>query len=303
MKSGLKELYLLLLICYALSFVSCSTLAPERSNPPPFTPAPEQTSAAPAVRDLIAPVKTESSKAKNSKTAVRGSRVLLKHTYYTIDYDSSLRLPRKVEYTLTAESLSQKVAKRKQTKFHEDPLLTDRSIASVHVAEYKGQKGKRALYDKGHMAPANDFAFSQEAMNDTFVMSNMVPQKPKLNEVAWKTLEAQVQKWACGEKRVTVITGPIIEDEMKSLDGGLAVPERFYKVVVDETPPRKVIGFIYSQEDTRPKIHAQRMVAVAQIERESREDFKDELKGLPPASLEQKGDLSDWAEANCAGRK
>lgn len=304
MKSGLKELYMLLFICYVLSFVSCATPVIEKTPQEQGTTAePAQPVQTQASVEPKAPIKVQANKIK-SVQPVTAKWLVLKHPHYTIYYDAALRLPRKVEYTLTAENLQIKVAKRKQTKFHEDPLLLDRSVASVKVSEYKGEKGIRSRYDRGHMAPANDFAFSQEAMNDTFVMSNMVPQTPGLNEISWKTLEAQVQRWACGEKKLTVITGPIIVDsDTNAMASGLMIPDRFYKILVDETPPRKAIGFVYSQEDAKPKIHAERIVAVADIARESKIDFTEELKGLPSKSLQAKGDLGEWAEAKCASQR
>ena len=43
-------------------------------------------------------------------------------------------------------------------------------------------------YDKGHMAPAGD-ASSIKEMYETFLMTNMTPQKPLLNRMAWRMLE------------------------------------------------------------------------------------------------------------------
>ena len=45
-------------------------------------------------------------------------------------------------------------------------------------------------YDKGHMAPANDFTRSIEAMRATFVLTNSVPQKHGVNGGLWAQLEA-----------------------------------------------------------------------------------------------------------------
>jgi endonuclease G len=47
-------------------------------------------------------------------------------------------------------------------------------------------------YDQGHMTPAADATTAQE-MHDTFLLSNMTPQQPTLNRLAWKMLEIKVR--------------------------------------------------------------------------------------------------------------
>ena len=53
-------------------------------------------------------------------------------------------------------------------------------------------------YDRGHMVPAADADDKQE-MSDTFLMTNMTPQLPSVNRVAWRMLEDRVRstpfKW------------------------------------------------------------------------------------------------------------
>ncbi len=103
-------------------------------------------------------------------------------------------------------------------------------------------------FARGHLAPAEDFSRTQEAIESTFVMSNVIPQKGSLNSGAWAQLERKVRSWACGEESITVITGPILEDDLDSLNSGIVIPLRFFKIVIDNTPPSKKIGFIYYQD-------------------------------------------------------
>ena len=53
-------------------------------------------------------------------------------------------------------------------------------------------------YDRGHMVPAAN-ADEPKEMSDTFLMTNMTPQLPSVNRVAWKNLEERVRslpfKW------------------------------------------------------------------------------------------------------------
>ena len=49
-------------------------------------------------------------------------------------------------------------------------------------------------YDRGHMAPnyAIDTVFGERAHKQTFLMSNIVPQRPELNQGPWKEIEQVV---------------------------------------------------------------------------------------------------------------
>lgn len=97
-------------------------------------------------------------------------------------------------------------------------------------------------YARGHLAPAEDFDRSQEAIDSTFVMSNMIPQKKAINSGSWKVLETTVRTWACGENKITVYTGPVIEPGLPSLSAGVIIPKDFFKVVIDNTRIRTAKG-------------------------------------------------------------
>lgn len=202
------------------------------------------------------------SKAPLEPTRARPEAAPLKrldHRFFVIHYDERFRLPQFVVYQLTREQLLHHHARR-ANRFFADPLLT----GPVRNEDYA-----RTGYDRGHMAPAGDFSFDQRANNETFVLSNMAPQRAGLNRIAWKALEEQVRRWACGEEKVTVITGPVLKPGLPRLKSGLPVPEKFFKVVIDETPPRKVIAFLYSQLDDHD-VRDEREVSVARLVEELR---------------------------------
>lgn len=184
--------------------------------------------------------------------------VEIDHSYFRIGYDPELRLAQYVVYELTADKLRSRTAKRRDN-FRVDPVLIEKKHPYVRPVEYK-----KSGYDQGHLAPSADFLWSQSAQDLTFVMSNMAPQKPRLNRDAWRRLEEKVRRWACGEQRVTVITGPIINRTDQKLASGLVIPSHFYKIIVDETPPRKVLSFVYHQDDAGD-IHQERQVGLTEI--------------------------------------
>lgn len=188
------------------------------------------------------------------------------HKYFVVYYDRKYRLARWVKYELTKEQAGAHSAKRRN-KFRADPLLQNRGDIAVLPKEYR-----KTGYDQGHLAPSADFAYSQEANDETFVMSNMVPQKPKLNRVAWRMLEEKVRRWACGEEKITVITGPLLDKKMDTLPSGLPIPTEFFKIIHDETPPKKSIAFIYNQTDSK-NVLKNRIVTLSAIELRTGETF------------------------------
>ena len=146
-----------------------------------------------------------------------------------------------VIYKLTAREALTKEALR-TNRFRSDPEIP---TGSATTADYR-----RSGYDRGHLAPAADMAFSVQTMADSFFMSNMSPQKPAFNRGIWKRLEEQVRQIAIREKAIYVVTGPILPKKKTVTIGAnqVTVPTHYYKVIFDLTPPRKMIGFILPNE-------------------------------------------------------
>jgi endonuclease G len=220
--------------------------------------------------------------------------VFIDHKFFKVAYDPERRLARYVVYQLTAENLLKKPVTRKD-KFIIDPFLKEKGFPYVKPTEYKSTG-----YDRGHLAPSADFAWSEESNDITFVMSNMVPQSPGLNRGAWKKLEEQVRKWACGEKKVSIITGPILKRGLTKLKGGdLDVPQEFFKIVIDETPPVKIVSFLYSQTD-KGDVMAERMMPINRLEKLAGIAFNDEIPEF--AGMEERAPAAadEWKEADCS---
>jgi DNA/RNA endonuclease G (NUC1) len=88
--------------------------------------------------------------------------------------------------------------------FQPDPLLPKNQRAEL--ADYKGSK-----LDRGHQAPAGDF--KEQALKDqSFFLSNMAPQNPRLNQVFWRLLEDRVRNWARKDSSINVFTGGFFYD-------------------------------------------------------------------------------------------
>lgn len=135
-----------------------------------------------------------------------------------------------------------------QTPPRPSRFTTDlRTTAKVSSDDYT-----RTGYDRGHMAPnyAIALCYGREAQLGTFLMSNVIPQKPELNRQIWQRLEMLIAKdYAQELGDVWVITGPVFGADTRKLPGGVAIPDACYDVVLDEvqgTP--RVLAFVIPQD-------------------------------------------------------
>lgn len=146
---------------------------------------------------------------KQLESEQKSKEIILEHKYFTIKYNKAHRLANWVKYTLRKEDLNGPGLRLK--KFKPDPILKNRNIQPVVHDDYT-----KTGYSRGHLVPAEDFSKSQEAIESTFIMSNVIPQNASINSGSWAQLEKQVRIWACGEERITVISGPILNPDLRN---------------------------------------------------------------------------------------
>jgi len=191
-----------------------------------------------------------------------------------------------VIYVMTGDEAAAGAVPRAD-RFRSDP---DIPTGSASPGDYT-----RSGYDRGHLAPAADMAFSARTMSDSFFMSNMSPQKPAFNRGVWKKLEASVRNFAIAEQTIVVATGPVLPAVKKSYIGRsrVTVPAYYYKVVFDLTPPRKMIGFILPNAGSR-KSPAAFAVSVDEVERVTGLDFFSALPDEEEERLERTFSPGAW---------
>lgn len=103
--------------------------------------------------------------------------------------------------------------------------VSRKGMAFRHTYGREVFRYNRSGYDKGHLAPAQDFAWCRDAMLATFDYVNCLPQAPSLNRGAWKRLETQVRLWSQSDT-LTVECGGLSFDSIMHM-----VPKYFYKIV------------------------------------------------------------------------
>ncbi len=167
---------------------------------------------------------------------------VVSHTYYTIGYNEQHEQADWVAYILTKEQLTIPNVPR-TNRFEEDEFISTRS-AKHH--DYSGSG-----YSRGHLAPAGDMAFSKQAMEESFLMSNMSPQIIAFNGGIWRELEECTRDWAYKNDRLFIATGPIFDGVTKYIgkSSKVRVPSAFFKIIADiDGSERKGIAFIIDNE-------------------------------------------------------
>lgn len=211
---------------------------------------------------------------------------VIRHTAYTVSYNTTYRMANWVAYELTAEETVPVVTRN--NRFVPDPQLPSGSATN---ADYKGSG-----YDKGHLAPAADMAFSSRTMAESFYLSNMSPQEPGFNRGIWAKLEGQVRQWAKEDKAVYVVTGTVLTKGLPTIGTNrIVVPRYFYKVVLDYTEPEiKGIGFILPNEGSREPL--QRFaVTIDSVQRFTGTDFFYQLPDDKENAIESTIDPGKWS--------
>lgn len=218
--------------------------------------------------------------------AIEGEQIV-RHTGYTLSYNEENELPSWVAYELTRNEVLG--TSERADDFREDPAVL---TGSATLADYQSSG-----YDRGHLAPAADFKWSDEAMSDTFYMSNMSPQEPSFNRGIWADLEAVVRTFAYDNGTVYVVTGPVLADGPYETIGEsrVSIPKRFYKTVLDYTgDERKGIGFVLPNEGSDRSLQSYAM-SIDDVEEITGIDFYPLLPDEDEERLESAFSTADWS--------
>lgn len=208
---------------------------------------------------------------KNSDTWFR----ILRNHGFILGYSDLRGNPLWVEYALT-DQIADTPSMKRPNHFETDW----RSINRVSHESYQ-----KSGYDRGHMAPnyAMSHLYGREGQADSFLMTNITPQKPKLNQQVWQHLEeAEIKYFAKLFGKVWVITGPVFSGSVERLksDPMVEIPDAFFKIYLTETAPNKpptALAFLIPQTVSGKEPLAQFLTNIDSVEAQTGIDFFAEL--------------------------
>ena len=151
----------------------------------------------------------------------RKEQILFRKSY-VISYNRETKCPNWVLWELTRE---------------------DMEVPSprAELVDYRGSG-----YDRGHMCPAGDNKWDEDAMYESFLMTNMCPQNQQLNSGLWNQIEMQCRYWAKKYGKLYIVCGPIyLRGEYQTIGPNrVMVPEAFFKAVICLDGETKGIAFV-----------------------------------------------------------
>ena len=208
-------------------------------------------------------------------------QAIIERPYFTIRYNEKHEQADWVAYQLFADSLKLPKFDRKDNFRKDSRVKTE----SASLADYKGSG-----FDRGHLAPAADFSYSEYTLSQSFFMSNISPQTPSFNRGVWKGLEEQIRDWAIENEHLYVVTGPVLNKDFETIGPNkVSVPEMFYKIVLDiDKPGIKAIAFLMKNEKSGAELRSF-TVTINEIEALTGLDFfpsmSDELEDILESSI------------------
>jgi endonuclease G, mitochondrial len=210
---------------------------------------------------------------------------IVKHTYYTLSYSKKNEQAEWVAYLLTRSILIGQ--SERGNNFRPDPSVTS---GSAQLSDYN-----KSGYDRGHLCPAGDMTFNEQAMSETFYLSNMSPQVPAFNRGIWKSLETLVREWAEEDDSIFIVTRGILSESNGTIGiDEVTVPSRFYKVIYDLTGEKKMIAFILPNEKGLKPLQDY-VVTVDSVQKVTGIDFFPCLPDSLENRLEKTSDISKWS--------
>lgn len=227
------------------------------------------------------------------KSDVHFTRIF-RNQAYMVGYSDTKGNPLWVVYKLTTPHPNAPRLKRPEN------FSTDwRNFGFIDANDYT-----HSGFDRGHMAPnhAISLLYGKQAQVETFLMTNISPQKPILNQKLWQELEEiELYHFTRNAKELWVFTGPLFDARTSYLKSAsrVEIPDAFYKVYVKILTDGTIetAGFIVPQSVKAHEKLAKFLVSIDEIEKRSGFDFLHVLDNQLEERLEASIDAEVWLKA------
>ena len=147
---------------------------------------------------------------------------LYSKTAFDVCYSNKNKTPSFVLYKINSYMLKQPNLSRKNLHFKADYKIKRKFRSYNKDYSKTGQ-------DKGHLAPNSVFNYSKITQKESFLLSNIAPQNPKLNRGLWKEVEKFTSLVALPAGEVDVVTG--VCGNKGYIKSKVVIPKYFYKIL------------------------------------------------------------------------
>ena len=232
------------------------------------------------------PHETELLKEFFPKDNINRKEQILFRKSYVVSYNHDTKCPNWVLWELTREKADGNV-KRPDYAFHEDMEVPS---PRAELIDYRGSE-----YDRGHMCPAGDNKWDENAMYETFLMTNICPQNQQLNSGLWNQIEMQCRYWAKKYGTLYIVCGPIfLRGEHQTIGPNrVMVPEAFFKAILCLEGEPKGIAFVCrnTKGDRKKDYYVN---SIRQVERITGYNLFPHLDDKISYQVKDHADITEW---------
>ncbi|MFP4294473.1 MAG: DNA/RNA non-specific endonuclease [Halothiobacillaceae bacterium] len=223
---------------------------------------------------------------------------VLRNQAFMVGYSERLGNPLWVSYQVLPRPEQGSPAPR-PGRFRED-WRTIRCLTMFACVDHDSYTGSG--FDRGHLAPNHVIAsrYGARAQAQTFLMTNVSPQRPELNQGPWRAVEMlAADELSESHGAFWVITGPVFDARKRAYLPGIAriaIPDAFYKILLRETDDGPVaLAFLMPQTVAQDAEPTDYLVTIREIERRTGLDFFHELPDDIENRLETTITTDAWA--------
>lgn len=312
-------IFILILICLAICF-SCARKRPHKDTVVHVTReeveslkhANQPNTEEKSISIQSDPVEVLSSSYEMSRLTENKDEQILSRVGYTLSYNQQTKLAYWVGWHLTSEHTDGPYSRKGVPYYDEEGQAI--GIGPVTAETLKGVyflditvKGKRQEFEDwasakdynmnhGHLCPAADNKWSKEAMNQSFLLTNMCPQNIDLNAGDWEVLEKKCRIWAKRHGDIYIVAGPIFHNNNNYRTIGnnkVGIPDSFFKVILCTNDSPKALGYIFPNEGSSHQL-THYMCPVDSVESVTGIDFFFNLPDDIESEVESSSNFEKW---------
>jgi len=151
---------------------------------------------------------------------------LLCRLAYVESYNTARKTPDWVAYRLTEPEIHGNFLRTHD--FQADPEIAADNSARIVDFQHSG-------YVPGQMVPSKDMLWNARAMNESYLLSSVVPLNRGMAQGIWATLQQRVRDLVQARGELYIVTGPIYDRKTPKTIGPdhVAVPDACFEVIFD----------------------------------------------------------------------
>jgi endonuclease G, mitochondrial len=192
---------------------------------------------------------------KETRFGMPAADQILFNRHYVTGYSYYFRQPKWVLEIVNPPVINEEEGLERSDNFRPDYRIPQ--MFRADLVDFKDSG-----YDRGHMVPSADQVGLEIQNSETFLLSNMSPQKPKLNRYIWRKLENEIRLLNKKDDvlETYVVTGPIFKfDQPVTTIGSndpnevtIPVPHSYFKSILaeDNKGNLKMWSFIIDNEES-----------------------------------------------------